>query len=47
LGVTIFGMISDPLQKRVAKGQEPKPEYRLPPSVVGLLLVAAGLFWYG
>ncbi|KAL9094175.1 MAG: hypothetical protein Q9165_003590 [Trypethelium subeluteriae] len=47
--IAIFGqaMYSDRyVAKKSAKG-EMKPEYRLPPLVIGTLLVPIGLFWFG
>lgn len=47
LGVVSFGLVSDRILKAMAKGGEMKPEYRLPPLLVGLTLLSIGLFWYG
>jgi len=47
LALVVFGAVSDPLLKRMAKGGEMKPEYRLPFLWVGAVLVPAGLLLYG
>jgi MFS family permease len=47
MGVIIFGMVSDRILKRLSKGGEMKPEFRLPPLLVGLTLLGIGLLWYG
>jgi multidrug resistance protein len=49
LGCVICGVAVDKLSKHlVAKnGGDPKPEYRLPPMIVGGLCTPIGLFWYG
>jgi predicted MFS family arabinose efflux permease len=47
IGVTAFGLISDAMLRRLAKGGELKPEYRLPPLIVGTCLISIGLLWYG
>jgi MFS family permease len=47
IGVIVFGMVSDKLLKALSKGGEMKPEYRLPPLLVGLTLLGVGLLWYG
>ena len=40
-------MYSDRYVAKKSKKGEMKPEYRLPPLIVGTLLVPIGLFWYG
>ncbi|CZR58586.1 related to multidrug resistant protein [Phialocephala subalpina] len=47
LGVTIFGFVSDRILRRLSKGGEMKPEYRLPPLLFGVGMTGAGLLWYG
>lgn len=47
IGMTVFGMLSDRLLKRIANGGDLKPKYRLPPLYIGLLAMAAGLLCYG
>jgi MFS family permease len=47
VGVMVFGMVSDSLLRNLAKGGELKPEYRLPPLIVGTCLISTGLIWYG
>ncbi len=47
IGVVVFGMVSDKILKHLSRGGEMKPEYRLPPLLAGLVLLATGLFWYG
>jgi len=47
IGTISFGLVSDRILARLAKGGEMKPEYRLPPLIVGLLCVSSGLLWYG
>jgi MFS family permease len=47
IGTISFGLVSDRILARLAKGGEMKPEYRLPRLVVGLCLVGSGLLWYG
>ena len=49
LGLGFCGFISDRLLKSLAKknGGEMKPEYRLPPLIIGGFLLPMGLFWYG
>ncbi|KAJ3535707.1 hypothetical protein NM208_g7025 [Fusarium decemcellulare] len=46
-GVAVFGTASDAVVKRMAKGGEMKPEYRLPPMVPGAAMVPLGLLIYG
>ena len=48
-GLIVFGSISDKMLKAQAKrnGGEMKPEYRLPPLIIGAILMPIGLFWYG
>lgn len=47
IGTITFGLVSDKILASLAKGGEMKPEYRLPPLIVGLCLVSSGLLWYG
>ena len=50
LGLVIFGALSDRLLKRLTARNgtgEMKPEYRLPPLLLGCLFIPIGLFWYG
>ncbi|KAH8784736.1 major facilitator superfamily domain-containing protein [Hyaloscypha finlandica] len=47
IGTITFGLVSDRILARLAEGGEMKPEYRLPPFVVGLCLESTGLVWYG
>lgn len=46
-GITAFGSVSDAVVKRMAKGGEMKPEYRLPPMVPGAAMIPVGLLLYG
>ncbi|KUJ13724.1 MFS general substrate transporter [Mollisia scopiformis] len=46
-GVIAFGVLSDRMLKHLAKNGEMKPEFRLPPLLVGVSLTALGLLWYG
>jgi len=46
-GLMLFGAVSDKLLKRMAKGGEMKPEYRLPLLWPGAILIPAGLLLYG
>ncbi|KAI0437893.1 major facilitator superfamily domain-containing protein [Xylaria telfairii] len=41
------GLTSDYIAKKEAKGGEIKPESRLTPMILGVLLVPIGLVWYG
>lgn len=55
----VFGILTDPfwhknyvrlIRNREAAGGEPggsEPEYRLPPAILGAVLVPIGLFWFG
>ncbi|KAI0869313.1 major facilitator superfamily domain-containing protein [Hypoxylon argillaceum] len=53
LGIGFFislignGLTSDYIAKKEAKGGEIKPESRLTPMIIGVLLIPAGLIWYG
>ncbi|KAI1428897.1 major facilitator superfamily domain-containing protein [Xylaria sp. FL1777] len=47
IGLAITGFTSDYIAKKEAKGGEIKPESRLAPLLLGVLLVPAGLIWYG
>lgn len=47
VGISFFGAISDRLIKKMAKGGEMKPEYRLPPLLPAVFFMPAGLLWYG
>ncbi|KAF5026579.1 hypothetical protein F66182_1304 [Fusarium sp. NRRL 66182] len=47
ISLAIFSRLSDPLLKRLAKGGQMKPEYRLPLLWPGAVLVPLGLIVYG
>ena len=47
IGLILFGLYSDKLLKRLAKGGEMKPEYRLPLLWPGAIGVPLGLILYG
>ena len=49
LGCVICGVAANAVSKSLTKkyGGDPKPEYRLPPMVLGGLCTPIGLFWYG
>ena len=47
VGLIVFGWFSDALLKRLAKGGELKPEYRLPPLLPGAIAMPIGLLIYG
>jgi MFS family permease len=47
IGVLGFGYFSDRMVRRLAKDGEMKPEFRLPPLLVGVGLTSIGLLWYG
>jgi hypothetical protein len=53
IGVIIGTLACDAIGERSSKyltaknGGDPKPEYRLPPMVIGALFMPIGLFWYG
>lgn len=49
LGLFMLGAVSDRQVKALTAryGGDPKPEYRLPGTIIGALFVPAGLFWYG
>ncbi|KAI4640229.1 uncharacterized protein J4E78_010701 [Alternaria triticimaculans] len=49
LGRVICGMAANAVSKRLTEkhGGDPKPEYRLPPMILGGLCTPIGLFWYG
>jgi hypothetical protein len=47
-GLLVIGAVSDPLLKHLtAKHGTPKPEFRLPPLIIGAWFVPLSLFWYG
>lgn len=46
-GLFIFGLVSDAIVKRKAKGGQMKPEYRLPPMIPGGAMIPIGLLLYG
>lgn len=46
-GLLAFAFLSDGLMKKMAKGGEMKPEYRLPPIIPGGCAFPIGLFIYG
>lgn len=47
IGLIFFGAFSDRLLKRLAKGGEMKPEYRLPLLWPGAIMIPLALFLYG
>jgi multidrug resistance protein len=47
VGIITLGFISDRIVKRMAKGGEMKPEYRLPPLLPACFFMPAGLLFYG
>lgn len=47
IGLFAFGFFSDSFLRRLAKGGEMKPEYRLPLIWPGAILIPVGLFVYG
>jgi MFS family permease len=47
VGLVLFGLASDRILKHMSAKGEMKPEYRLPPLVLGGFLIPIGLFWYG
>jgi MFS family permease len=47
VGIGVFGAVSDSIVRRLARGGEMKPEYRLPPMVPGAALIPIGLLIYG
>ncbi|KAF2177119.1 MFS general substrate transporter [Zopfia rhizophila CBS 207.26] len=47
IGVCVFGAISDKILKRLSAGGEMKPEYRLPPLLIGTICIPTGFIWYG
>lgn len=47
IGLILFGFYSDKLLRKLAKGGEMKPEYRLPLLWPGAIAVPLGLFLYG
>ncbi|KAF4969015.1 hypothetical protein FSARC_3669 [Fusarium sarcochroum] len=47
VGILAFGAVSDAIMKRMAKGGEMKPEYRLPPMYPGAAMIPVGLLIYG
>lgn len=49
LSLLIMGVTSDRLVRYLTtkNGGEPKPEYRLPPLIIGYIFIPVGLFWYG
>ncbi len=47
VGLLLFGAYSDKLLRKLAKGGEMKPEYRLPLLWPGAIMVPLGLFLYG
>jgi hypothetical protein len=44
IGLIGFGSLSDKMLKKMAKGGEMKPEYRLPPLIPGAIAMPVGLF---
>jgi len=48
-GIFGYGISSKVISERLTKknGGNPRPEYRLPPMIIGAFLAPVGLFWYG
>ncbi|KAG5773278.1 hypothetical protein H9Q73_012177 [Fusarium xylarioides] len=46
-GLVLFGMVSDPILRRMARGGELKPEYRLPLMIPCSAIIPVGLLVYG
>ncbi|KAH1525164.1 hypothetical protein KXW39_004865 [Aspergillus fumigatus] len=46
-GLPILGLVSDAIVRRAARGGEMKPEYRLPPTILGGSMIPIGLLIYG
>lgn len=46
-GLFILGLVSDAIVRRAARGGEMKPEYRLPPTILGGSMIPIGLLIYG
>ncbi|PLB35330.1 MFS transporter [Aspergillus candidus] len=46
-GVYVLTQQSSYVRKLVANGDQPVPEWRLPPAIVGAVVFAVGLFWFG
>ncbi|KAJ9414695.1 hypothetical protein QL093DRAFT_2594471 [Fusarium oxysporum] len=47
VGLILFGMVSDPILRRMARGGELKPEYRLPLMIPCSAIIPIGLLVYG
>ncbi|KAJ8128435.1 hypothetical protein O1611_g5198 [Lasiodiplodia mahajangana] len=47
ISLIVNGLTSDYIAKKEAKNGELKPESRLAPMIFGVLLIPAGLIWYG
>ncbi|KAF5587008.1 beta-glucosidase K [Fusarium subglutinans] len=47
VGLILFGMVSDPILRRMARGGELKPEYRLPLMIPCSAIIPVGLLVYG
>lgn len=49
LGCVICGVATNAVSRNLTEkhGGDPKPEYRLPPMILGGLCTPIGLFWYG
>ncbi|KAF5643018.1 beta-glucosidase K [Fusarium tjaetaba] len=47
VGLVLFGMVSDPILRRMARGGELKPEYRLPLMIPCSAIIPVGLLVYG
>jgi MFS family permease len=46
-GLFLFGAVSDAIVKKMARGGQMKPEYRLPPMIPGGAMIPLGLLLYG
>lgn len=49
LGVVACGVAVEKISKHLTAkhGGDPRPEYRLPPMIIGAFFTPVGLFWYG
>ncbi|KAH6664785.1 major facilitator superfamily domain-containing protein [Plectosphaerella plurivora] len=46
-GLFLFGAVSDAIVKKMSRGGQMKPEYRLPPMIPGGAMIPVGLLLYG